>query len=135
MFVRFALFAALAVPAFAAAPRPVAPAPVVLTPGANWSGLSPEGRTIAAQVYAEPDPRAGQLKSEIDALRLERLQLIAAVPIDVDALEMLLKKDEALQAERRKRSNDKLIELLRALPEADRATLLKTLAAPARPAR
>ena len=137
MFVRFALLAAIAAPAIAAAPRPVAPvpAPVILTPGPSWNGLSPEGRTIAARIYAEQDPRAGELKSEIDALRIERSQLIAAIPIDVDALESLLRKDEALQAERRKRSNDKLIELVRALPEADRSILLKTLAAPAKPAR
>ncbi|RVT94075.1 hypothetical protein [Sphingomonas crocodyli] len=137
MSLRFALLAAISAPALAAAPKPVAPAPapVILTPGPNWNGMSAEGRTIAARIYAQPDPRAGELKSEIDALRLERTQLIAAVPIDVDALESLLKKDEDLQAERRRRSNAKLIELIRALPEADRAVLLKTLAAPARPAR
>jgi hypothetical protein len=133
---RLALIALLLPAALPAAlPKPAAPAPVILSPGPNWSAMSPEGRVIANRIYNMPDPRAGALASEIAALRLERTQLIAGSPIDIDALESLLRKDEELQGERRKRSNDKLLELVRALPEPDRAVLLKSLAAPPRLAR
>lgn len=115
----------------APAPRP---APVKLVAGAARTPLSDEGRTIAAKIYGTPDPRSQQLAADLAALRAERAAMVATPPIDLDRLETLLRKEEALQAESRTRANDRLITLLRALPESDRVIMLQNMANPPKPA-
>jgi len=135
---RFAALAllALSVGADAAAPpaAPVTrPAPLALAPGVKRGVLSPEGRTITARVYGTPDTRIGQLQAEISAIRQQRTALIARTPIDLDKLEPLLRQEELLQTELRSRNNDRLMLLLRSLPEVDRVVVLQNMANPARP--
>lgn len=110
--------------------------PLTATPGvapARRIALSPEGRAIAARIVGVPDARAREIQAEITTLRQQKAQMIAGSSIDIDTLEPLLRREEALQTELRTRQNDRLISLLRALPDADRVALLHSMANPARP--
>lgn len=105
---------------------PKAP-PVQLVESAKRLPMSDEGRAIAAKMYSTPDPRSAQIASDLSALRAERAMMIGTPPVDIDRLEVLLRKEEALTAEGRTRADDRLLGLLRALPEADRAIMLQNL--------
>jgi len=108
-------------------------APVQLVQGPQRMPLSPEGRAIQARVYGVPDPQLLQLNADLVALRDQRTQMIAAPPVDLAQLEALLRREETLMAQIRTRNNDRLMELLRALPETDRETMLQNMnIAPAR---
>jgi len=111
--------------------KPVAP--MVLAPGARRITLSPEGRTIAQRIMSVPDPRVGQIQAEMATIRTEKLKMIGGTTIDVEKLEPMLRREEALQSELRTRQNERLLTLLRALPDSDRVALLQNLANPAKP--
>ncbi len=115
------------------APRPAKPAPVQLTTQPRRATLSPEGRAVTQRIYGTPDPRMAELTASLAALKADRVQLITSLPVDLDRLEALLRKEETLQAEFRTRTNDRLMALLRELPEIDRAAMLQNMANPARP--
>lgn len=115
----------LAAPAVAiAAPGPVKPAPVPST-----GGLSPEGRAIAARILS-PDSRLKEIQAEILAIRQQKAQIVAGTSVDVEKLEPILRREEALMSEQRTRQNDRLLALLRALPDADRIAILHRAAYP-----
>lgn len=95
--------------------------------------LSPEGRAIAARIIGTADPRSTQIQTDMAAVRKQKLDLIGGQTIDVDKLEPLLRKEEALQSEFRTRQNDRLLVLLRALPDSDRIALLHSMTNPAKP--
>jgi hypothetical protein len=116
------LVAAAASPAAA----PKAP-PVQLVESAKRIPMSDEGRAIAARMYNTPDPRSAEVAGDLAALRAERALMITTPPVDIDRLEALLRKEEALTAEARVRADDRLLVLLRALPEADRVIMLQNL--------
>ncbi|WP_162256405.1 hypothetical protein [Sphingomonas sp. Root710] len=125
---------AFAAPTPAPKPAPAAkPAPLPLAPGVRRITLSAEGRTIAQRIMSVPDPRVGQIQSEILSIRSEKLKMISGPTIDVEALEPILRREEALQTELRTRQNDRLMTLLRALSDPDRVALLQNLANPAKP--
>lgn len=126
--------AALAAPTPAPKAAPAAkPAPLPLTPGARRITLSAEGRTIAQRIMSVPDPRVGQIQAEMTSIRAEKLKMIGGPAVDVEALEPILRREEALQTELRTRQNDRLMTLLRALSDPDRVALLQNLANPAKP--
>ena len=116
-----------------AAKPPVALAakPMALSPGVRRITLSPDGSAIAQRIMGAPDPRIGQIQTEIASIKQEQLKLIAGPTVDIDKLEPLLRREEALLSEVRSRKNDRMIQLLRALGDADRVALLQTLANPA----
>ena len=116
-------------PAASAKPAP----PMTLTPGIRRITLSPEGRTIAQRIMSVPDPRVGQIQAEMSAIRTEKLKMISGTSVDLEKLEPLLRREEALQSELRTRQNERLLTLLRALPDPDRVALLQNLANPAKP--
>jgi len=138
--IRLALLAVLVVPLSApAAPppsisasgaKPAPTKPLVLTPGMKRPVMSPEGRTIAARIWSTPDARMTELQSQISAMTQQRMQLISAAPVDIDQLERLLREEELLQTELRARKTDRLMLLLRSLPEADRYPALQNLMNP-----
>lgn len=118
----------------AATPPSTAPIkPLVLSPGVKRPPMSAEGRTIAARIWSAPDARMSELQSQIAALAQQRLQLISIAPVDLDRLEPLLRQEELLQTELRARKNDRLMLLLRSLPEADRYPALQSLMNPVKP--
>ncbi|MET0373568.1 MAG: hypothetical protein ABW128_04830 [Rhizorhabdus sp.] len=120
-------------PQAAVAAKPKSAAPIPLTPGVRRITLSAEGRAIAQRIMSVPDPRVGQIQTEMAAIRAEKLKLISGTSIDVDTVEPLLRREEALQSELRTRQNERLLTLLRALPDPDRLALLQNLANPAKP--
>lgn len=103
------------------------PAPVQLVQGPQRMPLSAEGRAIQARIYGTPDPQLVQLNADLAALREQRTQMIAMPPVDLDQLDGLLRREEALMGQIRTRNNDRLMELLRALPDADRLTMLQNM--------
>ncbi|KKC27637.1 hypothetical protein [Sphingomonas sp. SRS2] len=117
----------------AAASKPKPAAPIPLAPGVRRITLSAEGRAIAQRIMSVPDPRVGQIQAEMTAIRAEKLKLVSGTSIDVDTIEPLLRREEALQSELRTRQNERLLTLLRALPDPDRLALLQNLANPAKP--
>lgn len=117
--------------ATAAASKPLAPTPGAVP--ARRITLSPEGRAVAARIIGTPDPRSKDIQAEMTTLRQQKAQIIAGTTVDVDKLEPILRREEALQTELRTRQNDRLLSLLRALPDADRIALLHSMANPARP--
>lgn len=121
----------------AKAPAPAAkvapPVALPLTPGSRRIALSPEGRAIASRVMSTADPRAAAIQAELATLRQQKAVVIAGPVIDVDKLEAIMRKEETLQSEFRTRSNDRLLSLLRALPEGDRLALVQALVNPAKP--
>jgi uncharacterized membrane protein len=120
-------------PTEATAPKAPAATPLPLVPGSRKITLSPEGRTIAARVFGEADPRTGVIQAELGQLKQQKLEVVGAASIDVDKLEAIVRKEELLQSELRTRQNDRLLSLLRALPEGDRAALVQALVNPAKP--
>lgn len=121
-----------AAPKPASAPKPAAkPAPLPLAPGTRRITLSPEGNAIAQKLWNTADPRLPQIQAEMNALVEEQKKLIVGPKIDIDKLEPLLRRKEALQSEVRSRANDRMIALLRALSDPDRVALLQSLANPA----
>ncbi len=127
--------AALAVPPSTKPGTAPAAKAIVPPPGApvRRVALSTEGRAIAARIVGAPDPRLKEIQAELTTLRQQKAQMIAGVTVDVEKLEPVIRREEALQAELRTRQNDRLMALLRALPDADRIALLHSMANPARP--
>lgn len=109
---------------------PTQPAPAA--PANRRVTMSPEGNAIAKQIIGAPDPRMAEIRTEMGKIRDQKLQIISAPNVDVDKLEQMFRREEALQAEFVKRQNDRLLSLLRALPAADKLALLQTLANPAK---
>jgi len=114
-------------PAAATAGKPV---PLPLTPGPRRVTLSPEGNVIAARIMGSPDPRMAQIRTELTTIKQDQLKLIAGPTVDLDKLEPLFRREEALQTEARTRQNDRMIALLRALTDPDRMAVLQTIANP-----
>jgi hypothetical protein len=118
-------------PAVVAAPPPKSALP--LQPGTHRASLSPEGNAIAQRIFSTPDPRAAQFQAEFTAIKQEQQKLLVTQPVDMDKLTALVQRAETLQSQVAKAKDDKLLELLRALPEADRGALLQQIFNPAQP--
>ncbi len=118
----------------ATAPKPPAGivAPAAQTPPFRRVPMSVEGNAIAKRMLATPDPRAAAIQAEMATMRQQKLQMLAGASVDIERLEPMLRREEALQTEYRARQNDRLIALLRALPEPDRIAFLQVLANPQR---
>lgn len=115
-------------------PGAAAPAkPLALTPGTRRVTLSPEGNATAAKIMGAPDPRMTEIQAEMNSIKQQQLKLIAGPTIDIEKLEPLFRREEALLTEVRTRKNDRMIALLRALTDPDRIALLQSLAKPAQP--
>lgn len=121
------------------APKPAgaaaasAPTPAAAPAGPRKIVLSDEGRAIASKVYGAPDPQAQALMAEQAGVRGQLDQLVMAASIDVNKLEALMKQEERIQGDLRRRANDRMITLLRALPEADRVVFVRALGASVKP--
>lgn len=114
----------------ATVPKPstaIAPAPQL-----RRVPMSVEGNAIAKRMLATPDPRAAAIQAEMATIRQQKLQMLAGASVDIDRLEPMLRREESLQTEYRARQNDRLVALLRALPEPDRIAFLQVLANPQR---
>jgi hypothetical protein len=117
--IALALVVATAVPAVAQQQPANRPAP------RRIEGMSEEGNAIFARAQVAPDP---DLLGLVRQQRLVRDQLSAAAlqpTIKVDEVEALLRKSEDLQSQIRNRNNDRMLAVLRELPEEDRVAFLR----------
>ncbi|WP_294395124.1 hypothetical protein [uncultured Sphingomonas sp.] len=103
----------------AATPAKQAPAP------RRIEGMSDAGNAVFAKAQGVPDP---DLLALVRQQRQVRDQLSAAAlasSVNVDRVEELLRKSEDLQGQIRQRNNDRMLAVLRELPEADRGPFLR----------
>jgi hypothetical protein len=99
--------------------------PAAKAPARRIEGMSEAGNAVFAKAQSAPDP---DLLALVRQQRQVRDQLSAAAlqaNIDPDRIEELLRKSEELQAQIRTRNNDRMLGVLRELPEADRAAFLR----------
>lgn len=87
--------------------------------------MSQEGNAIVARINAAPDTRLQQIQAELRGLQQQNLQFVTGGPVDIDKLDASLRRETALITELRARANDRLLMILRALPEPDRIAYLQ----------
>lgn len=92
--------------------------------------ISAEGNVIAKRVMETPDPRIAEIRAEIGQLQQQKLDIAKSANPDIDRLEQIIRREEALKAEALKHVDDRFVALLRALSAADRAVVLQNLANP-----
>ena len=87
--------------------------------------MSQEGNAIVSRINASPDTRIPQIQAELRGIRAQYLQFVSGGPVDLDKLDVSLRRELALTAEARSRDNDRLLMILRALSESDRIAYLQ----------
>ncbi|WP_420140623.1 hypothetical protein [Sphingomonas sp.] len=87
--------------------------------------MSDAGNAVFARAQAASDP---ELAALVRQQRLVRDQLNAAslaATVDLARIEELLRRSEEVQGHIRTRNNDRMLAVLRDLPEGDRAAFLR----------
>jgi hypothetical protein len=109
----------------AAAQQPPAPKRI--------EGVSEAGNAVFAKAQATPDPEMVALARKQRQLRDQLNTAGLAAKVEPDKVEALLRQSEEVAGQIRTRNNDRLLAVLRALPETDRAPFLRgVLTRPAR---
>jgi hypothetical protein len=88
-------------------------------------GMSDAGNAVFARAQAAPDPELAGLVRQQRLVRDQLNSASFAATVDVVRIEELLRKSEELQGRIRTRNNDRMLTVLRALPEGDRAPFLR----------
>ena len=112
------------------AQKPANPAPA--TPNAasaakRFPGVSDEGNAILAKAQSASDPQQQAIVKQIRAAHDQVMAAVMAPTIDVDKVAAALRAEEAAQAQVRMHNTDRLIAVLRQLPDDDKGTFLRTL--------
>ena len=108
--------------AAAAAPATTnAPAPK------RFPGVSDAGNAVLAKAQATPDPQRVAMLKQQRAARDQLNVAMMASTIDVDAVAAAFRQDEAAQGVARAYDHERIISVLKQLPEEDRGTFLRTL--------
>ena len=100
-----------------------APAP---TP-TRFPGVSEAGNAALAKAQTAPDPQRQALSRQVRAAHDQLMTAIMAPAIDLDKVTAALRQEEAAQGQLRTHNNDRLITVVKQLPEGDRGTFLRTL--------
>lgn len=116
----------------APAPKPVIGAPTssaaAQAPATKrFPGVSDEGNAILAKAQATPDPQQQTINRELKAAHDQVIAAVMAPVIDVDKVSAAIRAEEAAQAQARTHNNDRLISVLKQLPDDDKGTFLRTL--------
>ncbi|WP_442681038.1 hypothetical protein ACSBM8_07635 [Sphingomonas sp. ASY06-1R] len=98
-----------------------APAPT------RFPGVSEAGNAALAKAQTTPDPQRQGLTRQVRAAHDQLTTAIMAPTIDVDKVAAALRQEDAAQAQLRAHNNDRLINVVKQLPEEDRGTFLRTL--------
>ena len=114
-----------------------APKPIIGTPPASatpqapapkrFPGVSDAGNAILAKAQATPDPQQQTINRELKAAHDQVIAAVMAPVIDVDKVSAAIRAEEAAQAQARTHNNDRLIAVLKQLPDDDKGTFLRTL--------
>jgi len=115
----------LAGAAQAAAPA-AAPATQAPTPK-RFAGVSDEGNAALAKAQTTPDPQLQTLVRQVRTAHDQLTTAVMAPVIDVDKVTAAIRQEEVAQAQLRTHNNDRLIAVVKQLPEADRGVFLRTL--------
>lgn len=122
-----ALLLAAAAPA-ASVPAPPAPLSQAARGAAAMKALGMSDAGIAVlRKQSAPDPDARALFAKRQALRTQLTTAATASPLDVDALAALLRDSSLLEGTMRARSEERIINTLKALPAADRPIFAKAV--------
>ena len=124
------LMSASAVQSATPAPNPAPPVPK------RFPGVSDAGNAVLAKAQTTPDAQLQTIVRQQRAAHDQIMSAVMAPVIDVDKFAAALRVEEVAQNEAHARSNDRLIAVVKQLPEEDRGTFLRTLmmARAARPA-
>lgn len=82
--------------------------------------VSPAGQAVMKKYLGVPDPAFVALAKQLQEVAVQVKGLGAAPKLDMGRLEQLLRQQEQLQAQMRKRSDDRLLAMLGEMSEADR---------------
>ncbi len=127
------LLAGAAGAAFAAAPPPAKPVPSATLAAASaasprrFPGVSDEGNAVLAKAQTTPDPQLVTLNRQMRAAHDQLITAVMAPVIDVDKVTTAVRAEETAQAAVRTHNNDRLLAVLKQLPDGDRGTFLRTL--------
>lgn len=91
--------------------------------------VSPAGQAIMKKYMGSPDLPAGALVKQLQATVAQMRALPQAPKLDLARMQALMRQQESLEAQLRRRGNDRTLAMLRELSEADRLKFLRSLAA------
>lgn len=116
----------------ALAQTPSQPAAKPQTPAAapqprKIPGVSDEGNAILLKAQSTPDPLLQQLATKARAAHDQLMSAVMAPVIDPDKVEAAMKAENDVQTQIREHATDRLIAAVKALPNDDRGTFLRTL--------
>lgn len=94
--------------------------------------VSPAGQAVLKRYLGAPDPGMRPLAEQMAAVSRQMVALADGQRLDLARVQVLLRRQESLQAAMVRRSNDRTLAMLTALPEPDRLKFLRSLRA-ARP--
>jgi uncharacterized membrane protein len=119
--------AAHAVPVVQKPANPAPATPSVAPAAKRFPGVSDEGNAILAKAQSAPDPQQQAIVKQVRAAHDQVMAAVMAPTIDVDKVAAALRAEEAAQAQVRTHNTDRLIAVLRQLPNDDKGTFLRTL--------
>lgn len=90
-------------------------------------GVSDEGNAILAKAQSTPDPQQQAISRQLKAAHDQVIAAVMAPVIDLDKVSSAIRAEEAAQALARTHNNDRLIAVLKQLPDDDKGIFLRTL--------
>lgn len=98
-------------------------------PGQIKLDVSPAGQAIMKKYLGAPDPEAQALIKQMQGVVGQLRALPGQPKLDLARMQALMRQQESLEAQLRRRSNDRTIAMLRELSEPDRLKFMRGLAA------
>ena len=123
----FAAGVAQAVPVTQKPVNPASATPNAAPAAKRFPGVSDEGNAILAKAQSASDPQQQAIVKQVRAAHDQVMAAVMAPTIDVDKVAAALRAEEAAQAQVRTHNTDRLIAVLRQLPDDDKGTFLRTL--------
>lgn len=91
--------------------------------------VSPAGQAIVKKYLGTGDPQAQALVKQLQGTVGQLRALPKAPKLDLTRMQALMRQQESLEGQLRRRSNDRTIAMLREMSEADRLSFLRGLEA------
>lgn len=92
--------------------------------------LSPAGETIVKRYLGQPDPQLQALAKQSAQVAQQQKALAGAPKFDMVQFAAAMRRMEQIQGQATRRSNDRMLQMLRELSEADRAAFVRGMANP-----
>lgn len=91
--------------------------------------VSPAGQAVMKKYLGAPDPQTQALAKQLQGTVGQLRQLPRAAKLDLPRMQALMRQQESIEAQLRRRTNDRTIAMLREMSEPDRLKFLRGLAA------